>query len=161
MKKLIKLLDSLQNLGAYISSFLVVLLVLLVLSEITLRSFFDSSTMLADEYSGYLYLAIIFLALGYAFKEGAHIRITIITTRLSQAKVKVIDIVASILSIAILIFTIYRTALFAYDAYELDMLSEAVSQTPLYLTQIVMPVGAVLFMLSIISFLLKRISSDS
>jgi TRAP-type mannitol/chloroaromatic compound transport system permease small subunit len=154
------MINSLQDLGAYLASFLVVLLVLLVLCEIVLRSFFDASTMIADEYSGYFYLAIIFLALGFTLKEEGHIRITIITTRLTNTKVKIIDIIASFLALIVLLFAIYRTALFAYDAYELDMLSEAVSQTPLYLTQIVMPIGLILFLLSVIAYLLRRISND-
>lgn len=161
MKKIVHMFDSLQNLGAYLSSVLIVLLVLLVLVEIVIRSFFDTSTMIADEYSGYLYLAIIFLALGYAFKEEAHIRITIITTRLSQAKLKIIDVIASVLALCILVFAIYRTALFTYDAYALDMLSEAVSQTPLYLTQVVMPIGLILFFLAICAYLLKRLGYDN
>lgn len=161
MKKLINAFDSLQNLGAFLASLMIVLLVLLVLSEIILRSFFNSSTMIADEYSGYLYLAIIFLALGYAFKEEAHIRITIITTRLSKSSLRIVDVVASILALLILGFTLYRTILFTYDSYALDMLSESVSQTPLYLTQIAMPIGIVLFILAVISFLLKRISNDN
>ena len=39
------------------------------------------STMIADEYSGYLYLASIFLGLAYTFNEDAHIRINIITSK--------------------------------------------------------------------------------
>ena len=40
--------------------------------------------MIADEYSGYFYLASIFLSLGYAFSQDSHIRINIITSRLSK-----------------------------------------------------------------------------
>ncbi len=51
----------LSTVGAYISSTLLVLLVVLIMTEIIGRSFFDYSTMIADEYSGYLYLAAVFL----------------------------------------------------------------------------------------------------
>ena len=113
------------------------------------------STLLADEYSGYLYLAAIFLGLAYTFEENAHIRINIITSKLSQNSNTVIDKIAGVITIVVLSFVFYRTILFTYDSYELEMLSEAVSETPLYLTQIVMPFGLALFILSVIVFVFK------
>ncbi len=119
------------------------------------------STMIADEYSGYLYLASIFLGLAYTFLSGGHIRINIVTSRLSEGGVNgLIDIIASIITLGVLAFVLYRTVLFTYDSYELEMLSEAVSETPLYLTQIVMPIGTILFMLAVIAVIIKRLKND-
>ena len=112
--------------------------------------------MIADEYSGYLYLASIFLALAYTFTQNGHIRINIITSKLSKGTNSIIDVIASIVTIIVLLFILYRTILFTYDSYELEMLSEAVSETPLYLTQIVMPVGITLFILAVIAFIFKK-----
>ncbi len=119
------------------------------------------STMIADEYSGYLYLASIFLALGYAFSKGAHIRINIITSKLSEKSNKKFDIVAAIITLFVLAFTFYRTVLFTYDSYSLEMLSENVSETPLYLTQLAMPIGIMIFMLAVVLFIFKGFSNDS
>ncbi|RXJ84037.1 C4-dicarboxylate ABC transporter permease, partial [Aliarcobacter trophiarum LMG 25534] len=54
MNFIFNFLDKLTKMGAYLSAFLIVALVLLILTEIFIRSFFDLSTMIADEYSGYL-----------------------------------------------------------------------------------------------------------
>lgn len=160
MKKLFNLIDKFSLWGAYLSSILIISLVLLILTEIFLRSFFNNSTMIADEYSGYLYLASIFLGLAYTFKEDGHIRINLITSQLSKNSNKIVDIVASILTLVILFFVLYRTILFTYDSYSLEMVSEMVSETPLYLTQIVMPLGVILFIFSVISFLVKGLKND-
>ena len=40
------------------------------------------------------------------------------------------------------------------------MLSEAVSETPLYLTQFVMPLGLSLFILSALAFVIKGFKND-
>lgn len=154
-------LDRVLKLGAYLSGFLIVGLVLLILTEIFIRSFFDMSTMIADEYSGYFYLASIFLALGYTFSRGAHIRINIITSRLSQKANRKFDILAGIITLGVLAFTLYRTILFTYDSYDLEMLSENVSETPLYLTQLAMPIGITIFMLAVVLFIFKGFSDDS
>jgi TRAP-type C4-dicarboxylate transport system permease small subunit len=146
--------------GAYLSGFFLVALVLMILTEIFLRSFFDISTMIADEYSGYFYLASIFLGLAYTFNENGHIRINIVTSKLSKKSNRKIDIFAGIITVAVLVFALYRTILLAYDSYDLEMYSEAVSETPIYLTQLAMPIGIFLFILAVIAFIFKGFKND-
>ena len=146
--------------GAYLSALLLVSLTLLILTEIFIRYFFNLSTMIADEYGGYLYLALIFLGLAYTFNEDAHIRINILTSKMSEKSNRFVDVIAGIITILILLFTLYRTILFTYDSYSMEMVSEAVSATPLYLTQLVMPLGITLFLLVVIVFVLKGLTND-
>lgn len=146
--------------GAYVSSLLFVALVTLVMVEIIGRSFFDYSTMLADEYSGYFYLASVFFGLAFTFNEKVHIRINIITSRLSEDKQRYIDIVAGVLGTVILSFALYYSFLFMIDSYEMEMLSEAVSETPLYLTQIPIVVGMAVFVFAMFTFTMTRIFDD-
>ncbi|WP_320033543.1 TRAP transporter small permease subunit [Campylobacterota bacterium DY0563] len=160
MKLFLNITDRLCKGGAYLSGLLLVGLVVLILIEIFLRYFFDTSTMIADEYSGYLYLASIFLGLAYTFLKDGHIRINIITSRLGDKTNSVIDKIAGIITLAVLFFILYRTILFTYDSYDLEMLSEAVSETPLYLTQIVMPIGITLFIFATIAFIFKGFRND-
>lgn len=151
-----KISNKLSLLGAYLSSILILSLAILVLSEIFSRHFFDTSTMIADEYSGYLYLSAIFLGLAYTLQENAHIRINIITSKLSTKSNKIIDVIAGLTSISVLFFILYRTILFTYESYDMEMLSERVSETPLYLTQIVMPIGIMLFIIAMTAFTLQK-----
>lgn len=160
MKTLYNLVNKLSLWGAYFSSILLVSLVLLILTEIFIRYFFNTSTLIADEYSGYLFLASVFLGLSYTFKENAHIRINILTSRMSEKSNKFIDIFAGSITIVVLLFALYRTILFTFDSYEMEMLSESVSQTPLYLTQLVMPLGLSLFILSVLIFVIKGLKND-
>ncbi len=160
MNKFYTLVNKLSLWGAYLSALLLISLVVLILVEIFIRYFFDMSTMIADEYSGYLYLASIFLGLAYTFTQDAHIRINIITSKLSKKANSIVDVVAGTITIALLTFALFRTILFTYDSYEMQMVSEAVSETPLYLTQIVMPIGIILFILAVIAFVLKGLKND-
>ena len=160
MNKFYNFVNKLSLWGAYLSSTILISLVLLILTEIFIRYFFNMSTLIADEYSGYLYLATIFLGLSYTFKESAHIRINIITSKISKKSNRFIDIFAGSLTIIILLFALYRTILFSFDSYEMEMVSEAVSETPLYLTQLVMPLGLSLFILSVLVFVIKGLKND-
>ena len=161
MKSLYSIVNKLSLWGAYLASLILISLVVLILVEIFIRSTFDMSTMIADEYSGYLYLASIFLGLAYTFNEKAHIRINIISSRLNKKSNRIIDIVAGTITLFVLIFVLYRTVIFTYDSFELEMLSEAVSETPLYLTQLVMPIGILLFISSVLVFIIKGIKNDN
>jgi TRAP-type C4-dicarboxylate transport system permease small subunit len=142
--------------GAYISSTFFVLLVSLIMVEIIGRSFFDYSTMLADEYSGYFYLASVFFGLAYTFNEKGHIRINILVGNLNEKLSRLIDIFAGVMAIAIMLFALYYSWLFMMSAKNMEMLSESVSETPLYLTQIPMVAGIALFIFALVAFTLKR-----
>ena len=160
MKFICKLSDKLQTFGAYLSSLLFIALSVLILTEIIARSFFNVSTMIADEYSGYFYLASIFLGLGYTFKEDAHIRINVLTSRLPEKTRRYIDIFAGVITLGLILFILYNSILMVKESYEYDMVSETVSETPIYLTQLAMPIGLFLFALAVLSFILRRITDD-
>lgn len=152
--------NKLSKLGANLASLALVLLTTLVLVEIFGRTFFSYSTMIADEYSGYLYLAIVSLGLAYTFTQKAHIRISLIYGNVSRKKQVILDILASFLLTCLLIFALIFMVLSAIDAKDLDMLSEQVSQTPIYLTQIPLIIGTALFVLASFAFFLKRLFYD-
>ncbi len=160
LSRLKTLSKELSTIGGYISSSLLILLVILTMIEIIGRSFFDYSTMISDEYSGYLYLATVFFGLSYAFEQGSHIRINLLTSRFSEKTQEWIDVYAGLISLSVMLFVLYYCWVFMMDSYKMEMLSENFSETPLYLTQIPMPIGIALFAFSFIVFSLKRIFND-
>ncbi len=160
MKSFLKFNDKLQNFGAYLSSFLFIALTILIVTEIVSRSFFNVSTMIAGEYSGYFYLASVFFGLGYTFKEDGHIRITILTSKLPTKGKKAIDIFAGTITLALLLFILYYTIKMVIESYRFDMVSETVSETPIYLTQLALPVGLLMFSIAVLAFIFKRLKYD-
>ena len=146
--------------GASLSSLLIVALVGLIMVEIIGRSFFDFSTMLADEYSGYFYLALVFLGLAYTFDEEGHIRISIVTGRLRGSIKRWVDIFAGVMALSILLFALYYSWEFMVESHEMEMLSEGVSETPLYLTQIPLVIGLALFAFAMFVFVLRKVFDD-
>jgi TRAP-type C4-dicarboxylate transport system permease small subunit len=145
--------------GVTLTSLSIVGLVGLVLVEIIGRSFFNFSTMIADEYSGYLYLSIVFLGLAYGLNHQSHIRITIITSRLGKEANRWIDMAIGVAGMAMMTVVIYYTWHLIEDTKSMDMVSEAVSQTPLYLTQIPMLIGSTLLWIALLNFTLERVAN--
>ena len=143
--------------GAFIASILLLTLVVLILAEIVLRYFFNTSTMRADEYSGYLYLALVCFGFGYTFMRDGHIRITFLTAKVSSKTSTWIDIFAGIVTLGVLIFAFYRTLLLSLDSFHTEVVSEGVSATPLYIPQMVLPIGFLLFIVALIAYIVGRL----
>ncbi len=146
--------------GAFIASGLLIILVLLILLEIVLRYFFNTSTMRADEYSGYLYLALVCFGFGYTFLRDGHIRITFLTAKISSKSSSLVDIFAGVVTLALLGFIFYRTILLVWDSYQTGVVSEGVSATPLFIPQLALPIGLLLFMVSVVAFIVQRMFHD-
>lgn len=146
--------------GAFIASGLLIALVALIMLEVVLRYFFNTSTMRADEYSGYLYLALVCFGFGYTFLKDGHIRITFLTAKISSKSSSLVDIFAGTVTLGLLAFMLYRTVLLVWDSYQTGVVSEAVSATPLYIPQLMLPIGLVVFMVAVFSFILQRMFHD-
>lgn len=147
----------LSNAGAFVASGLLIVLVVLILLEIVLRYFFNLSTMRSDEYSGYLYLALVCFGFGYTFMCDGHIRITFLTSKVSSKTSSWIDIFAGIITLLVLCFALWRTMLLSLDSYATEVVSEGVSATPLYIPQLVLPVGFFLFIVAVGAYILSRL----
>lgn len=158
MRALIRALARLQIIAIYTASALILVLVLLILIEIVLRSFWNVSTLIVGEYSGYIYLAIVFLALGYTFSQDGHIRITLLTSKIENKTQKIIDICVGMLLLGLLVFIFYRVMLMVIDTYQFEVVSETVSETPIYLTQLSVLLGIGFFIFAVLEFLLRKLS---
>ena len=80
---LLKGIDTCSKLGAYLSALSMIVIVTLIVVEIVCRSLFGVSTMVSDEFSGYLMVTTVMAGLGYTLETNSHIRITILLVKLS------------------------------------------------------------------------------
>lgn len=115
-------------------------LVLLILTEILLRSVFDSSMLITEEFAGYLISAAITLALAPTFHEGAMIRLTLIKDRFSDKRQNILELCMALIALTFVLFWaryILRAALRLFDR---GGVSHGVFAFPLWI-----PEGIVLF----------------
>ena len=159
MKKLLRGIDTCSRWGAYLSSLAMLSIVTLILVEIVLRTFFNSSTMISDEYSGYLMVTMVMLGLSYTLAEGSHIRITILSERLKGRAAQSLDLVATLIAAALCGYALYHSLWMVQDTYSYRILADSISETPLYLPQILIPVGLLLLELQLIAHFLRRLLS--
>lgn len=128
---------------------LMVYMVLHISVEITLRSFFDASTYSMDEYVGYAVGAMTFLALADTFREGKHIRVGLLHTRLNARMAKVVEVLCILFTFGISLFLVRFIWRMLVRDYQRGSVSPTMNETPMWLIDGVIFVGLALFMIQL------------
>lgn len=155
--KILNWIDNGSKVGGYISALFMVAIVVLINVEILLRTLFNTSTFIADEYSGYFLVSVVLLGLAYALKQDAHIRVEVIRTRLGSTSKRVVDVIASLFGIVLTTYVAFHAIMMTKDAYTLEMTADSISETPIFIPQIVIPIGLALFVFQLIATLIRRL----
>ncbi len=152
---MIRLIRSLNLLGAALAALTIASVFVLIIYEIVLRAFFHSSTYVLDEMVGYGVAASTFLGLGYALSQGSLIRVNIL---IGVVKNRIARSAIELLSIAVVLYvnTIILTSFWKSIArnFNRNALSETVAQVPLWIPEGVLFVGLCLFSLQLIAYAL-------
>ncbi|PIE65401.1 MAG: DctQ-like TRAP transporter subunit [Desulfobacterales bacterium] len=157
--RLLSVIEKLSTAGAVLSGVTFGLMTLLILAEIMLRTFFDKSTLIASEYSGYTLAAMIYLGLGFSFRQGAHIRITFLRERLSGWPFHFLEIIcASIGSVLCILSTLFLAGM-VHTSYIRGTTAYTVAETPLWIPQAVILVGLIIMTLQILAYLFYLVMS--
>ena len=82
MKKIALLLEKIAYLGGYYSGWLVPLMMMLVVVEVFMRYVLRQPLMVADEFSAYMLVALAYLGMAYTWRQGGHVRVTVLISRL-------------------------------------------------------------------------------
>lgn len=84
MKGLLRVADAVSEFAGRLAAGLAVLLVLLVFALVAVRYLFNAGSIAAQEAVLWLHAALFLLALGYALKQGAHVRVDVFSQRWSE-----------------------------------------------------------------------------
>ncbi len=156
MKKVIFWIDRLTDIFAYLSAFLLIVTIILIFSNITLMGLTGKSIMITDEYSAYMFAGFVMFGLAYTLKNNGHIRINVITSRLSPTMLKIFRYFADLVALILTVYIFYYSAYMVYQAYVYKMRSDTVAQTLLWIPQLVMPIGFLTLTLQLINEILKE-----
>jgi len=142
------------RLGVLAGGLLIALLMLLVASEVVLRSLFGISLLRVDEYAGYIVVALVFLGIPYALHHDALLRVDLIFERLKGRRREAVALLFDLVSLLVtLVLGFYLTRM-VITTFERGTFSSTPAMTPLWIPQAVMPIGILL----IVIILLARIA---
>jgi TRAP-type C4-dicarboxylate transport system permease small subunit len=107
----------------------------------------------AEEYTGYLFIAIAFLGLADTFRHGDHVRVTMVLNRFSAHRRAQIEVIMAIVAILVILVIAWFGAQFFWDGIVTGETAQTVVQTPLWIPRFLIPLGSGIFIIVLISYL--------
>jgi len=159
IQRISNVISRLSDVGGYVTGILIVITILLVLAEVFTRAVLSSSLQIVDQTAGWLLVAITFLGLAWTLKDGGHVRITIISGRLSERKQCYLVVCLVLLAMPfLLLFAVFvwERLLFVFQS---DIRGMSVYRLPVYPVWIALFAGGCLFTLQLIGVLLDNVIS--
>lgn len=158
MTAIVRMIDKVSNAFGLIAGITMILGVVLVLTEVFVRSVFDSTIYITQEYTAYFMVAITFFGLAYTLKEKGHIRLTFLHKIVKPGKGRtILDIYAFICGFVIFAIITYATFDFFLSTYATGTRSMQITKTYLAIPQFAMPLGSFIITLQFIAEILKSI----
>ncbi len=142
-------LNTLYLSSGVVSGFCIVLICLVILTRVVGR-WFGVVIPSSDDLAGYLLASASFLALAYAFQSGAHIRVSLFTSRLPQRSLLWVERAVLTLAALFVSFLAYHLGNMVWESWEFEEVTSGYIPMPLWAVQLPMAVGAAIFALSVI-----------
>ena len=109
-----------------------------------------------DAYAGYSMAAAGFLALAHTFKSSEHIRVSLILSALPAKGRMRLDIVALLIACAVTASLCWFSAKLVLDSYTFNDISTSDDATPLWIPQLGMAIGTLIFFISVVDETIRR-----
>ncbi|MGE5253979.1 MAG: TRAP transporter small permease subunit [Planctomycetaceae bacterium] len=150
MNRLGSVIEKIADLGGYFSGCLVPLMMILVVVEVFTRYVLDRPLMVADEVSAYMLVALSFLGLAYTWRQGGHVRISILVSRLpgkAAAWVRLIGLIMTFIFMIELDRAAYKMIVYAL---QINLRSSTWLMFPLFWPQLTVFIGFILLTLLLV-----------
>lgn len=157
IRTLEKTTDKLNTIMKYLCVILLFCMMLLGTVDVLGRYLFNSPVSGTYEIFGMLLPALVLLGLAYAQAERAHIRITLLISRLPSMVQRVLGIITTIIMM-------FMTVLIGWHGMELSLRFKEMGklidtiQIPIYIPQLVVPIGAFILLLVLLVQLIQDIA---
>ncbi|MFC1925662.1 TRAP transporter small permease subunit [Chloroflexota bacterium] len=137
---------------------LIMALMTVIVYNLAADQFFSSPSVWVPEYSKHAVPFLVFLPLAYAQQLGQHIRVDIVTSRLSGRKMHIITLIALALSLFYFIIVSYSMAAEAGDVLSTGRMNDNVAcEFNLFPIFVIAPIGCILMSLQLFIDIIRRI----
>ncbi len=150
-----RLLDILYKGSFWLGASSIALICVLVVCQVLLNLLDRISTLLTGsaigltipsyaDFTGFLLAAASFLSLAYTFREGAHIRVVLLVSRLPEKLHRLVELWCIGFAMAVTLYFTWYTALLTYESYTYHDLSSGMIAVPIWIPQSAMLFGLVI-----------------
>jgi TRAP-type C4-dicarboxylate transport system permease small subunit len=130
-------------------------IVILITLEVILRYVFSTSTLLADEYSAYFFVGLLYFGASYTLREGRHIRITAITVRVRTKLRHLFYRGWTWINLPVVCLLAWRGWHYVIESYRLETVSATVVTTPMWIPRLLVALGLTVMALQAVAEVIK------
>ncbi|MFD1342578.1 TRAP transporter small permease [Litorisediminicola beolgyonensis] len=156
------LLDRIYLGAGWIAAFVILAIAVLVSAQVLLNFTtrvlglpLPSTIPSYADFSGFMLAAATFLAMPYTFRSGGHIKVSLITSRLSLRWQLWAELCALAVAAALVGFACYFTVALVLESWHYNDVSPGIVPIPLWLPQSVMAFGLILLLVAIVDSLVQ------
>ncbi len=142
-----RLLDGLYSASAWLAGAFMIGVLAMVSLTIASR-LFGFAAPGTDAYAGYATAGAGFLALASTLKHGEHIRVTLLLGALHGGVRKLAELAALLVATALAGFLAFYSVRLAWQSWEINDISVGIDATPMWIPQIFMALGTVVFFIA-------------
>lgn len=139
------------------SSYLIFVFMVLMVYEVIARYFFSSPTIWVHEVCGFLFAGYVALTGGWVLLNKGHVAVDIIYQYFPQKTKDIADIIVSLTALFMFGILLWQGYKFAWHAIVTNQHSHTLFRPPLWPVKLMIPVGALLFILQILADLGRSI----
>jgi len=141
--------------GLWPGIFFLAAIVVLVTLEVILRYVFNTSTLLADEYSAYFFVGLLYFGASYTLREGRHIRITAVTSHLRTRLRHHLYRGWVWVNLPVIGLLAWRGWHYVLESYRWETVSATVVTTPMWIPRLLVALGLTVMALQALAEVLK------
>lgn len=143
-------LDRIVTYGGYISAALIFLLMLLITTGVIFRRVIEHPLVFIEEYSAYLMVFCVYLGGAYTLQHDAHIRVDVITSRLSEKWNLILRAATSLVAVIYGAVLTWKSAALVIYYYQVHETALTVMETPTWIPCSIIPVGTAILTLQML-----------
>ncbi len=161
MNKVIKYFDKFTDIIGYIAASAMILMLLNVFYDVTMRYIFKDSSIGMQELEWHLFSIVFLFGMAYSLKENAHVRVDMFYENMKPRRQAFINIIGSFIFILPLSIILIKNGYhFAYEAYELGENSGDPGGLPhRFIIKSVIGISFIFLIIATISFILRNIAT--
>ncbi len=145
-----RIVRTVSRFSAYIAAIATIAMSILVFIEVICRSIFGFSTLIADEYGGYLLCASTFFAGPILMADDGFLRVDIVYLKLKGKLKKVIDFIIWSTALVFCGYLFWFCLHVVRSSLSINAVSAYISKTPMVYPQSIMLIGLALLLLEVI-----------
>jgi TRAP-type C4-dicarboxylate transport system permease small subunit len=113
----------------------------------------------ADDFAAYTLATGSILALSYTLKQRAHIRVTLLTSKIRSTRLRrSFEVLCLAIGVAAALFLTWSSVAFVWESYELHDVATTYYATPLWIPRLGLPIGFAVFAIAMIDELVLAVA---